>query len=227
MKRHVPLILAVLLGCTFFGAWPAAKRFLYPVPYLTVSEIWDNPEAWQGKRVVVRGWGQINVTDPSTQNECFPNLCQCVLNETDFFLAASSPAQKIRVQGMECMGEACPQMCIGRETLAPKAYELVGTLQVRRGSIKSLCYWTLAGLKDRDNIVAEQAGNFFSQSICRSKIGLVQQIWTPIDTYYARYFYSIALTDVDLTQSQQLVGIGGLDALSPQTLSNQTYIVTK
>ena len=69
-------------------------RLLHPTPFLTVNDIWDDPQAWHGQRVTVRGWVALEVSDPATQNECYPNLCQCVLNETDFILTGRTAAQK-------------------------------------------------------------------------------------------------------------------------------------
>ncbi|MEM7028885.1 MAG: hypothetical protein AAF629_04785 [Chloroflexota bacterium] len=226
-NRYKFIIIVVIFACSVFGGWPLLNRWLYPVSYLTVDEIWDNPEPLQGKRIIVRGWGLLQVTNPGTQNECYPNLCQCVLNETKFYLTANSSVEKIQIQGVECMGDACPRMCIGRETIAPQAYELVGTLQVRRGAKKSLCYWTVAGLKANANTVSRRVSDIFSQSICRSKNTLIQQAWHPLNDYYARHFYSLELTDVRLVESKRLVGLGGLTSLRAEPLSKAEFVVIK
>lgn len=217
-------IALIAVGLLVLWVWPSINRLLYPNPFLTVNEIWDNPEAWHGQRVTVRGWAALEVSDPATQNECFPNLCQCVLNETDFVLTGRTAAQKIRVRDLECLGEACPRMCIGRDTDVSAAYALVGTLQVRRGAKKSLCYWMVAGMKNGPDVISKDTSRFVSDSLCRSKRPLVQRIWTPVNDYYAQYFYSIELIDVDLADVQRLDGIGGLAGLWARPVSDSEFV---
>ena len=118
-------------------------------------------------------------------------------------------------------------MCIGRDADVSAAYAVVGTLQVQRGAKKSLCYWMVSGMKHGPDVIAQNTSDFVSQALCRSKRPLVQRIWTHINDYYAQHYYSIALTDVDLTEIHRLDGIGGLAGLRARPVSEREFVAVE
>lgn len=205
MKRKVMvailgLISLCLVGSITYLQWPQPQN-----PYLTVSEVWQDPEAWAGEEITLRGWVDYAVEFSSV--ECGSTFCQCSGISKNLYLTTVDLKQEIYLGQLRCGGEVCSASCRPFDPSVAEAVEVVGVLRVESSGDLRLCHW----MPDPGGKTVQARFNrFVKRDICTSQSQVLRTIWSPVDRSWTRPIYGLSFEVVDLQGVRRLVGDGDL-----------------
>lgn len=90
---------------------------------VSVEQVLDNYEEYEGKRIVLRGYGTLAVSQ--TLVECMPDYCGCNTSLGEFYIG------DILVEEVECSGDQCDLFCTPFHPEDGSQYLIIGIIVIR------------------------------------------------------------------------------------------------
>jgi len=215
-RNRLTIIILMISLCSILG-WLYRGRLMPAKPYLTIDEVWQDPEAWQDQQITLRGWIDFRVEFSSVA--CGSDFCACEGINKDLFLTSQDLRREIYLGELQCGGSACSDSCKPFNPKMVEAVELVGTLRVEKSAALSLCYWLPEAGANRP--FQARLNRLVKRDLCTSQNQIVRTIWSPINQALTRPLYGLRLEDLELDASSRLTGDGDLDARTALPLTSK------